>query len=355
MDSELIAVVAEGAARTAALVTVLEIKGSAPRHAGSKMLVRPGHGLLGTVGGGRLEASAIEAAEDCARAGRSALIEVEMLGEAAVGADMICGGSSRMLVELVSDPQPYRAARDLLASGKRALLVKRIEGRPGSSECWIQVTVIDEDLRASSGASVAIDEKAARRALSTGKPVLADEGGTFYDPILPEEKLVILGGGHVGRALAEIAQSLDFSTTIVDDRQEMADPSRFPKGVRTVCASEGYAPAIASLPFDAATYAIVVTRGHVYDLECIRALLGREYRYVGMIGSSRKTRLILEQAKADGFDGAKVDALYAPIGLDIAAETPEEIAVCIMGEIIAVRRNAKALEGLSAQRAARRA
>jgi xanthine dehydrogenase accessory factor len=352
MDSELIAVIA-GAKKAAALVTVLEIKGSAPRHAGSKMLVRPGEALLGTVGGGRLEAAAIKTAEDCVRSGRSALIEVEMLGEEAVGSDMICGGSSRMLVELAADPGPYRAAQDLLGQGRRALLVKRISLGVGSPDCAISTAVLDEDLRAVHGSGEGLDERAARKALASGKPVLADEGKTFYDPILPEEKLVILGAGHVGRAIAMIAAGLDFSITVVDDRADMADPSRFPSGTKIVVS--GYAEAIASLPFDSATYAVVVTRGHVYDLECVRALLRREYRYVGMIGSSRKTRLILEQAKADGFESAKVEALYAPIGLDIAAETPEEIAVCILGEIIAVRRNAKALPELAAKRAARRA
>ncbi|HET7838299.1 MAG TPA: XdhC family protein, partial [Rectinemataceae bacterium] len=163
-----------------------------------------------------------------------------------------------------------------------------------------------------------------------------------------------LGGGHVGMAIADIAVGLGFSTTVVDDREEMADPTRFPRGVRAVHAAAGYAEAIAGLSLDAASYAVVVTRGHAYDLECVRALLKRSYRYLGMIGSSRKTRMILEQAKAEGFDPAKVDALFAPVGLDIAAETPQEIAVCILGEIIAVRRNAKVLPELAARRLARR-
>jgi xanthine dehydrogenase accessory factor len=334
-------------------VTVLEVKGSAPRHAGSKMLVLPGRSLLGTVGGGRLEAEAIKTAEICASSGRSALIEIEMLGEAAVGQDMICGGSSLLLLELATDPTPFGAADALLAGGRRALLARRIKGGVGSIDCGIEMSVFDEELRVVHGEVSSFDLKAAAKALATGKPLLAEEGKVFYDPVMPEEKLVILGGGHVGRALASIAAELDFSITIVDDRDEMTDLARYPAGTKAV--TSGYAEAIASLPFDAATYAVIVTRGHVYDLECVRALLKREYRYAGMIGSSRKTRLILEQAKADGFDPAKVEALYAPIGLDIAAETPGEIAVCIMAEIIAVRRKAGILAELAAQRMARRA
>ena len=95
-----------------------------------------------------------------------------------------------------------------------------------------------------------------------------------------------------------------------------------------------------SFPFDSATYVVMVTRGHLTDLECVRALLPRKYRYAGFIGSERKAKLLREQLAADGFEQAKIDALHAPIGLAINAETPAELAVAILAEIVAVRRHA---------------
>jgi xanthine dehydrogenase accessory factor len=124
--------------------------------------------------------------------------------------------------------------------------------------------------------------------------------------------------------------------TVADDRADFAAPGRFPAGVKTVCA--GYTDAIKAFPFDSATYAVIVTRGHLFDLECIRGVLGRTHRYAGFIGSARKAKLLRAQAVNDGFDKALVDSLHAPVGLDIAAETPAEIAVAILGEIVAVRR-----------------
>jgi xanthine dehydrogenase accessory factor len=156
--------------------------------------------------------------------------------------------------------------------------------------------------------------------------------------VFPQEKLIILGGGHVGQALAAMAAGLDFEVTVVDDRTHFAAPGRFPPAVRTLCA--GYAEAIGAFPFDSATYAVIVTRGHLFDLECIRGVLARKYRYAGFIGSARKSKLLKAQAVSDGFEKSRVDTLHAPIGLDIAAETPAEIAVSILGEIVAVRRNA---------------
>jgi xanthine dehydrogenase accessory factor len=280
-----------------------------------------------------------------------------MLGEAALGADMICGGSCRMLVELAADPAPYRAARRLLDEGRRVLLAKRMDRRPegrGSirTGCLVGLAVLDEALGAVHGSTAGLDLSLARKALASGRPALSEDGIIVYDSVFPEERLVILGGGHVGLALARIASGLDFSVIVVDDRPEMADPARFPAGVEVL--RSGYAEAVEKLRFDAATYAVVLTRGHVYDLESVRALLGREYRYAGMIGSLRKTRLIFEQLRNEGLDPERMDAFYAPIGLDIAAETPEEIAVCILGEMIAVRRNAGSLAAMAEARRARR-
>ena len=149
-------------------------------------------------------------------------------------------------------------------------------------------------------------------------------------------RLVIAGGGHVGKALSTIAAMCGFRVTIVDDRPEYADPERFPEADEVVRGR--FDEVLASCPIDASTYVVAVTRGHRHDEVSLRAVVGRGAAYVGMIGSKRRAKAVLQHLVEDGADPAAVAAIHTPIGLDIGAETPEEIAVAIMGEVIQVRR-----------------
>jgi xanthine dehydrogenase accessory factor len=298
------------------------------------MLVKRTGEIVGTVGGGKGESMAVDAALRGITEKRSRIITVEMQGVEAEGSTMVCGGTGTLLVEYVPDSPAYRAACQALEAGRRVVLVKRLEGLAGGAAGLVSVAVLEESGPPPSG--FALDAQAAALCMATGKPLLSEENGLFYDPVFPQEKLLVLGGGHIGQALAAMAAHLDFEVTVVDDRKDYAAPGRFPPGVKTVCS--GYTDAIAAFPFDSATYAVIVTRGHLFDLECIRGVLGRTHRYAGFIGSARKAKLLKTQAANDGFDKVLVDALHAPVGLDIAAETPAEIAVAILGEIVAVRR-----------------
>lgn len=332
------------AADPAALITIISVKGSSPRHPGSKMLVSADGSSVGTTGGGKGESLAIAAGREAIAAKKNRLLRVEMLGTETEGGAMICGGVNTMLVEYVDFLAPYREAHAALAGGRRAALEKTVgpEGPDGAVEVRVRA------LYSSDGSP------AQAAAFSRGKATLAEtgSGAVFIDPLFPAEKLLILGGGHVGRAVAAIAVSLGFIVTVADDRAEFSEPGRFAPGVRTVTAS--YADAVASFPFDPATYAIVVTRGHLCDLESCRALMKVEFRYAGVIGSSRKIGMILDQLAADGLPAEKIRSLRAPIGLDVSAETPEEIAVAIAAELVAVRRDAPMLAALEAERVGRR-
>jgi len=326
------------------LCTIVEVKGSAPRHPGSWMLVGPGGLVAGSVGGGRGESTALAAGRDKLGSRRPEILEIDMQGTEAEGLDMVCGGTVRILVEPLTTTAPYEAALDLLLRGERTLLVKRLSTG--------ETAVMDGTGHWVAGALEGTDPAQARRALDSGRPVLAEDDGLYFDPLLPREKLLILGGGHVGRALAALASGLGFTITVADDRPEFLGPGRFPAGVATRCGS--FAEIVAAFPFDPSTYVVVVTRGHLYDLDCVRAILAKSYRYAGFIGSRRKVRLILEQVLADGFDPSRVEALCAPIGMDVGAETPEELAVAIAGELIAVRRGAGGVDGIHRAWRARR-
>ncbi|MHB8797617.1 MAG: XdhC family protein [Thermoanaerobaculia bacterium] len=315
-----------------ALCTVIRVKGSAPRHVGSWMLADSAGLVAGSIGGGGGEVLVLDAARKALSDGTSRALEVEKLGTEAEGLDMVCGGSALILVEPVGSKSAWAAARELLTRGERALLAHRVAAGESAA--------MDRSGRWSPAIPAGVDAEAALRALEHGRPLLDEAAGIFYDPLLPPERLLVLGGGHVGRAVAAAAHAVGFAVTVADDRAEFLAPERYPGGVGAFLG--GYAEAVDAFRWDASTYAVIVTRGHLADLESLRAVLGRPWRYAGMIGSRRKVRLMLDQVLADGFDAARVAAVNAPIGLDIGAETPEELAVSIVGELVAARRGVAA-------------
>lgn len=174
--------------------------------------------------------------------------------------------------------------------------------------------------------------------VATDRPSQAVEGSAEVMVQLFEApaRLVIVGAGHVGLALAKIAELLGYETTVVDDRPEFANRERFPMAQQVVVDEVG--PALDSLTLDASTAVVLVSRGHRVDEEALRHAAGRGAGYVGMIGSRRRTRTVLDHLAAEGFSATALEAVSTPVGLDIGAETPEEIAVSILAEITMLRR-----------------
>lgn len=146
---------------------------------------------------------------------------------------------------------------------------------------------------------------------------------------------LVVGGGHVGKALTQIAALLDFDVAVIDDRQEYASAERFPEASRVIC--DDFTAALERFPIDHNTHVVMVTRGHKHDEESLRMCLGRGARYVGMIGSRRRTAAVMSHLLAEGYDPAELARVRTPIGLDVGAETPAEIAVSIMAEVIMLR------------------
>jgi xanthine dehydrogenase accessory factor len=327
-----------------ALVTVARVSGSAPRHEGSRMAVRPDGTTAGTVGGGKPEFRARQEALSCLASGRNAALSVEMIGAEATGTDLICGGVAEMWIEIVEDRSLYAAAGAAIERGEAVVIASSAE-----AGC---VAVVGGDGSPIAGSALGLDEDALSRGRGSGLALIGADG-LLYTPIEPLDSLLILGGGHVGLALARAASALSFRTTVADPRPEFADPTRFPPDVE--CIASGFTDAIEGFRFGPATYVVIVSPGHLGDLECARTVIRKEYRYAGFIGSRRKSRMLIEELVAEGVDREKAEALRAPIGLDIGAETPEEIAVAIVAEMIAVRRNAPSLAGIDAERKRRRA
>jgi xanthine dehydrogenase accessory factor len=156
----------------------------------------------------------------------------------------------------------------------------------------------------------------------------------YIECIKPLDELVIVGAGHIAQPLATIGRLLDFRVIVVDDRPEFASSERFPGADQVVVAD--FDDPFAQIPVGPRTYLVLVTRGHRYDFDCLRVLAtsGAEPAYLGMIGSRRRVRATFEQLAQEGIDARWLEQVHAPIGLDIHAETPGEIAVAIAAEMI---------------------
>lgn len=163
------------------------------------------------------------------------------------------------------------------------------------------------------------------------------EGQTYVRNFRPRERLLLLGGGHIAQPLCSFAAALEFAVTVADDRPDFANRIRFPEAVQILC--DSFPDAIRQFQPGPGDYIAVITRGHRHDADCLRSILsGPAPKYLGMIGSRRRTVELLRLLEEEGFDRALLDRIHTPIGLPIGALTPQEIAVSIAGELVQCRR-----------------
>jgi xanthine dehydrogenase accessory factor len=157
----------------------------------------------------------------------------------------------------------------------------------------------------------------------------------LLEPMVPEPPLLVCGGGHVARALVPLARSVGFAPIVVDDLEELANAQRFPDALRLIDSFD--VRDWTDVPLDDRSYAVIVTRDHAQDQALLEQLIGRELAYLGLIGSRRKVAMFKQRLIARGVPEERLQRLRAPIGLDIGAQTPEEIAVAIVAELIQTR------------------
>jgi xanthine dehydrogenase accessory factor len=245
---------AEESGEPAALVTVISTEGSTPQKAGAKMVVYPDGRIVGTIGGGCVEAEMTWRARAVIENRRAQVASYELTPEQAGEDGLICGG--RMEV--------------------------------------------------------------------------------FLEPLLGTPTLCLFGAGHVAQPLARMARATGFRVEVADDRVKFANPERFPDVDRILVAD--YAEAARQMTLGPNTYAVVVTRGHKGDADALQAVLGRGLRFVGLLASRPKLVHIVAELEGRGVPGEELQAIHSPLGLEIGATTPEEIAVSVLAEMIAVRR-----------------
>lgn len=242
------------AGQSAALATIIEVRGSIPSHETAKLLVREDGSMVGTIGGGCVEADVWQAAREVMREEKSRRMTFHLNNAASYDSGLICGGTLEV----------------------------------------------------------------------------------FIEPIPAPPLVVIFGAGHVSLSLSKVAVAAGFSTIIADDRERFASPERFPEA-RAVHAAE-YEAVFPQLPVTRNSYIVIVTRGHRDDMRVLKWAVTTPARYIGMIGSRRKVLSTYQELEKEGMDAKLFERVHAPMGLRIGAQTPEEIAVATVAELIAARR-----------------
>ncbi len=185
----------------------------------------------------------------------------------------------------------------------------------------------------------AVEAVSSAKGFKMVEPTAVKTGGGFdlKEPMLPKERLIVLGGGHIALPVCEFASKCGFEVYVADDRPAFANRDRFPLAKEVLCNTfESCIEQLKITPYD---YVVVITRGHTHDGDCLKAILpGRQPAYLGLIGSKRRVKGLFDLLESEGYSRANMDRICTPIGLSIGAVTPEEIAVSIISEIISYRR-----------------
>ena len=333
------------------LATIIRLTGSGPRGAGTKFLILKDGSYVGTIGGGLLEARVLEAAKKVFATRSPMSLSLNLMGKDVAETDMICGGDVDIFLEPLSPEnqdqiQGFRRILDLQKRGGAGLLVTVVNVDRWQKDRVPRLFILPgaEPIGYLPGMK-AVEEELAKnmpRWLKQREPRLVvsrdDLGGSvglFVEPILSDPVLYIFGGGHVSAQIIPLASKVGFKVEVIDDRPEFADPKKFPDAAKVhQFAFEGV---LAKIPVDESSYLVIVTRGHIHDKSVLEQCLRTKAKYIGMIGSRRKKAMIYEKLLEEGFTKSDLDRVHAPIGLDIGAETPEEIAVSIVAELIQVR------------------
>ena len=309
----------------AELVTVLASSGSTPRGAGAVLAVFPDGTSIGTVGGGNVEYEAQKLASKLLKTGENALREFRFVQGDAASLGMVCGGDVTLHFHCLAASDShvvtvFRALLDATAGSTDTWLVRKLDG----------AAVTDMGLADRTGTHYIEDIPAG---LLESRAVFRE--GWFVLPAVRGGRVYIFGGGHVSQALVPAIAAVGFRPVVYDDRPEFADPALFPQAEAALCGSfTALAERIKVTPDD---YVVIMTRGHQADYEVLTQTLRSGAKYIGCIGSKKKLSICRDRLLAAGFTAEEYAKVHAPIGLAIGAETPEEIAVSVTAELIAVR------------------
>jgi len=325
------------------LATIVSRHGSTPRTAGTRMIVsKEGRGV-GTIGGGLLEARVMKKAGEVFSTRRSEVVPFDLSHTEVAAMDMICGGQLEVLLEFINPSGPaavvFKRWREVLSIAEPCLFLTVLQfsggqvdcidhclvkaGQVVRGDCPLTPPVLQELVHAHS-------EATGLRTVSLGDAMIV------IDPVLKAETVYLFGAGHVAQPTARLAAFAGFRVRVVDDRAEFANAERFPEAEEVRVATD-FDSALKEFAIDRSAFIVIVTRGHLHDKTVLMQALRTEAAYIGMIGSRRKRDHIFNALLKQGFTEADLKRVHSPIGLDIGAETPEEIALSIVAELVQAR------------------
>lgn len=319
--------------------SIVEKTGSAPRAAGARMIICEDLSIVGTIGGGRLEAETLLEAKELFKTQTSKALSFNLIGKDAAEMEMICGGRGEILLVYINPEDPLNMAliEALIRSErerKKGWLLTTIEDSGHSQQCLLEedgrmVGNLQLDQGHFLGMNLELNHLAEYFERVLGAKV-------FVEKVFGPCELYLFGAGHVAQKVAPIAESVGFRTIVIDDRTEFANLERFPNSkILVVPSLEGKLP---HLPMDKDSYIAIMTRGHLHDRAILSQVLKMPRAYIGMIGSKHKRDLLYKSMiETENYQLQDFEKVHCPIGLDILAETPEEIAISVVGELIKVR------------------
>jgi xanthine dehydrogenase accessory factor len=324
---------------------LVETRGSTPQKGGATMLVFPDGGQAGTLGGGCVEAEVRQRALLSLNQPdpRPEVMTFNLDDDYGWDDGLICGGRMTILAHPLASNigraiDYFRRYRDMVAGGVGCVeaVVVSAAGLPTGSRFLFDA---EGTLAASLGAETSTEELRRHLPDPTTRPKPSLHAGVAYLPSPPRIRLLIVGGGHVGRALGELAPHVDFDVWVLDDREKYASAERFPAAERIIVGDigESLKSLVAEGQITRSTFALIVTRGHSHDEEALYHLAPTKAGYVGMIGSKRKIRLIFDDLIAKGIAPENLERVHAPLGLPIGSQTVPEIAISIIAELIQCR------------------
>lgn len=335
--------------RRFAVATVVRTHGSTPQVAGATLILGDGEDVraaVGTLGGGCVEADAVDAALQVIATGVPSLRAYELTEDLAWNTGLVCGGTMWILVQrddrafAFDDIDVLPEVTEASVGGAPIALVTRLHKRDGgltlagrlavraTGTCLGSLGNADQDADAVAAALAQLPHGTARLVKQ------GDDHDLLIEAIASRPRIVVAGGGHVALAIARQAAALDYDVTIVEDRPEFATGERFPGA--TVL--QGDVPTtLGSLTYAWNSFIVIATRGHKLDADCVLQAVTTNARYIGLLGSRRKTVLIEQMLRDEGVSEDRIAAIRAPVGLDLGGRTPAEIALSVMAEITQIR------------------
>jgi xanthine dehydrogenase accessory factor len=325
------------------LVSVMNVEGSGPRHSGAKMVVGADGTSYGSIGGSLIEDAAIKECKNILSTGKSKILSFDLTGKDTDSPDMICGGTTELLLDYIPATEENRAFfrhwYDMVLQGKEFCFLTHFKGTGDSLEVLRHALLHSDGTtfgnRSFSGMEIESIKPELHNITSTLVLDLKDTR-VLVDRIRRTKTLYCFGAGHVAVPTAHLASLVGFRVVVVDDRSDFANAERFPEA-HDILVTSDFNHALDGLEIDEDSYIVIVTRGHQYDQVVLAQSLKTSAGYIGMISSRRKRDATYEALMAQGVKREQLETVHSPIGINIGGETPEEIAVSIVAELIQVR------------------